>query len=236
MYLIRVREAVKSYGGRKVLNGISIDIREGEVLAVIGPNGAGKSTLIDMMLGIRFLDGGEVIHWSDRTKGAIGVQFQTPTFFPGLSSFDNLKLFAALNGLLVSDGEIRSVLARCHLEDAGWMDAYRLSGGQQKRLAIAIALIHQPRLLVLDEPTTALDPAARGEIRAMIAGLAAVHSMSVVFTSHDMYEVRKLADRVVFVMNGKISREGTVEELMKDSGAADPEEMYHILLDKGREL
>ncbi|MNC72674.1 Arginine transport ATP-binding protein ArtP [compost metagenome] len=95
------------------------------------------------------------------------------------------------------------MLERCHLLDAAQTDAYRLSGGQQKRLAIAIALIHTPKLIVLDEPTAALDPSARSEIKAMIADLAK-SDISVVFTSHDMSEVKKLADRIVFMMDGQV--------------------------------
>jgi ABC-2 type transport system ATP-binding protein len=232
--LIKVNEAEKSYKGRKALDRLSVEIREGEVLAIIGPNGAGKSTLIDAMLGIKTIDGGSITRWAENTKGAIGVQFQTPTFFPGLGAYDNVKLFAALNGKEVTDAEIQGVLRRCHLQDAAKTDAYRLSGGQQKRLAIAIALIHDPKLLVLDEPTAALDPSARGEIKAMIASLAESH-MSVVFTSHDMSEVKKLADRVVFVMDGKVCQEGTVAELLADNGTEDLDELYEMMVKKGRE-
>jgi len=232
--LIEVKEAVFSYRGKKVLDRLSLRIREGEVLAIIGPNGAGKSTLIDVMLGLKVLDSGSVTRWTDNIRGAIGVQFQTPTFFPGLGAYDNVKLFATVNGKTVSKAEIDEVLGQCHLQDAALTDAYRLSGGQQKRLAIAIALIHRPKLLMLDEPTAALDPTARNEVKSMISALAAA-GQSVVFTSHDMSEVKKLADRIVFIMNGRVCQEGTLEELLAAHGTEDPDELFASMVKKGRE-
>jgi len=230
---IQVKDAELSYGSKKVLDRLNLEIREGEVLAIIGPNGAGKSTLIDVILGLKKLDRGTVVRSLDDLKGAIGVQFQTPTFFPGLGAYDNVKLFAAVNGKAASREEIEEVLEQCHLQDAARTDAYRLSGGQQKRLAIAIALIHRPRLLILDEPTAALDPSARSEIKSMIASLAE-SGMSVVFTSHDMSEVKRLADRIAFIMNGRVRAEGTLDELLASHGTDDLDELYALMLEKGR--
>ena len=230
---IHLKDAELSYGSKKVLDRLNLEIREGEVLAIIGPNGAGKSTLIDVILGLKKLDRGTVVRSLDDLKGAIGVQFQTPTFFPGLGAYDNVKLFAAVNGKAASREEIEEVLEQCHLQDAARTDAYRLSGGQQKRLAIAIALIHRPRLLILDEPTAALDPTARSEIKAMIASLAE-SGMSVVFTSHDMVEVKRLADRVAFILNGRVCEEGTLDRLMAAYATDDLDELYALMLEKGR--
>jgi len=230
---IQVKDAELSYGSKKVLDRLNLEIREGEVLAIIGPNGAGKSTLIDVILGLKKLDRGTVVRSLDDLKGAIGVQFQTPTFFPGLGAYDNVKLFAAVNGKAASREEIEEVLEQCHLQDAARTDAYRLSGGQQKRLAIAIALIHRPRLLILDEPTAALDPSARSEIKSMIASLAE-SGISVVFTSHDMSEVKRLADRIAFIMNGRVRAEGTLDELLASYGTDDLDELYALMLEKGR--
>jgi len=231
--LIQIKEAELSLGGKKVLDRLNLDIREGEILAIIGPNGAGKSTLIDVMLGLKKLDSGTILRWTDNVQGKIGVQFQTPTFFPGLGAYDNVKLFAAANGKCVSKGEIEEVLRQCRLLDAAHTDAYRLSGGQQKRLAIAIALVHQPKLLILDEPTAALDPSARSEVKSMIASLAEARQISVVFTSHDMSEVNKLADRIVFVINGRVSQEGTLDELRSAYGTDDLDELYTLMVKKG---
>jgi len=230
---IHLKDAELSYGSKKVLDRLNLEIREGEVLAIIGPNGAGKSTLIDVILGLKKLDRGTVVRSLDDLKGAIGVQFQTPTFFPGLGAYDNVKLFAAVNGKAASREEIEEVLEQCHLQDAARTDAYRLSGGQQKRLAIAIALIHRPRLLILDEPTAALDPSARSEIKSMIASLAE-SGISVVFTSHDMSEVKRLADRIAFIMNGRVRAEGMLDELLASHGTDDLDELYALMLEKGR--
>jgi ABC-2 type transport system ATP-binding protein len=234
--LIQIKEAELSLGGKKVLDRTNLDIREGEILAIIGPNGAGKSTLIDVILGLKMLDSGTIIRWTDNMQGKIGVQFQTPTFFPGLGAYDNVKLFAAANGKSVSKGEIEEVLRQCHLLDAAHTDAYRLSGGQQKRLAIAIALVHQPKLLILDEPTAALDPGARSEVKSMIASLAESRQISVVFTSHDMSEVSKLANRIAFIMNGRVHHEGSADELCSAYGTNDLEELYMLMVKKGWEM
>lgn len=230
--LIEVKAAELSLNGKKVLNNLNLTVREGEVLAIIGPNGAGKSTLIDAILGIKQLDNGTINRWSDSMKGLVGVQFQTPSFFPGLGVHDNVKLFAAVNGKSVADKEIEDVLRHCHLLDAGNTNAYNLSGGQQKRLAIAIALIHQPALVILDEPTASLDPSARNEIKSIIASLAQ-QQKSVVFTSHDMHEVRKLATRIVLVKNGSVCIEGTLEELLEANGTDDLDECYEMIVNKG---
>jgi len=230
--LIEVKEAELSFNGKQVLKRLNLDVKEGEVLAIIGPNGAGKSTLIDAMLGIKQLDSGRISSWTDNMRGGVGVQFQTPSFFPGLDVRDNLKLFAAVNGKCVSNHEIEDVLRHCHLLDAGNRNAYNLSGGQQKRLAIAIALIHQPALIILDEPTASLDPSARNEIKSIIAALAQQQT-SVVFTSHDMNEVRKLADRIVFVRDGAVCVEGTLEALLTAYGTDDLDECYELILNGG---
>lgn len=230
--LIHVKDGELSFKGKRVLNRLTIEIREGEVLAIIGPNGAGKTTLIDVMLGFKKLDKGTLTRWTDDLKGMIGVQFQTPTFFPGLGAFDNVKLFAAMNGKKVVDKEIEEILRQCHLLDVSKIDAYRLSGGQQKRLAIAIALIHRPKLLILDEPTAALDPIARNEIKSMIANLAK-EGMSIVFTSHDMSEVERLADRIVFIMNGRVCHEGTLEQLRTIHDYQDLDELFASMVRKG---
>lgn len=232
--VLQIRDAEKSYAGKKALDKLSLDIREGEALAVVGPNGAGKSTLIDVMLGIKKLDGGTVVRSSSLAKAAIGVQFQTPTFFPGLHVLDNVKLFAALNGKAAAEQELMDLLIRCRLQDSAYSNAYRLSGGQQKRLAIAIALVHRPKLLVLDEPTAALDPGARSEIKEMLGELAA-SGISIVFTSHDMSEVKKLAHRVAFVVNGKVRLEGNVKHLLEANGTDDLDELYDMVVKKGGE-
>lgn len=223
--LIRARSLVKRYGRRAVVDGVSLAVNAGEVLAVIGPNGAGKSTTLDLILRLRRPDAGAVEYASPELRRRIGVQLQTTPVFPGYTALENMRLAAAFHRLRPDDGELLRRLAACGLADAAKTDAARLSGGQQKRLAIAMALVHDPKLLFLDEPTAALDPRARREIRELIVSLAK-GGTSVVFTSHEMEEVHRLADRIVFISAGRILAEGTPASLLEAHNAPDLEQLY----------
>ena len=223
--LIEARGLVKQYGRRKVVNGLDLTIHQGEILAIIGPNGAGKSTTLDMILGLKKPDAGEVTYWCREPKRQIGVQLQSTPFFPGFTALENLRMFAAFYGVRLTDRELYEHLERCGLADVAKTDASRLSGGQQKRLAIAVTLLHRPQLVFLDEPTAALDPRARREIRGLIRDLAE-SGTTVVFTSHDMEEVHKLATRIVLFRAGRIAASGTPEDLLARYGANSLEELY----------
>lgn len=223
--LIRARGLVKRYGGRTVVKGIDLDIHPNEVVALIGPNGAGKTTTLEMILGLRPPDGGRVAYWCEDPRKHLGVQLQATPFFPALTAAENLQLIAAFYGMRLQPGEMRDILQRCGLAEAERTEASRLSGGQQKRLAIAIALVHRPQVLFLDEPTAALDPRARKEIRDLIRRLSR-SGTTIVFTSHDMEEVEKLADRVILIHRGEIRAEGSPESLPRQYGVGNLEELY----------
>lgn len=221
----------KTYGKRAVLHGIDLTIGKGEVLAIIGPNGSGKSTTLDIILGLKKPDAGTVSYWRENPASHIGVQLQSTPFFPGFSALENMRMFAAFYGLRLSDKELRAQLERCGLGDAAGTRADRMSGGQQKRLAIAMSLMHRPQLLFLDEPTAALDPRARKEIRGLIQTLAE-SGTSIVFTSHDMEEVHKLATRIVMICEGRIEASGTPDELLAKYDADSLEDIYIRLTDQ----
>jgi ABC-2 type transport system ATP-binding protein len=216
---------VKRYGEREAVKGVNLVVAPGEVVGMIGPNGAGKSTTLEMILGLRTPDSGDVVYWRDNPRPQIGVQLQTTPFFRGLTVAENLKLFAHFYGVQLTRTQISDLLARCRLADAARLEAARLSAGQQKRLAIALTLAHQPRLIFLDEPTAALDPRARREIRELIRSLA-IGGTAIVFTSHDMEEVGKLADRVVLIVEGRVKAEGTPTALLTEYGVSSLEELY----------
>lgn len=223
--LIRAASLVKRYGRRTAVNGISLTIRSGEVLAVIGPNGAGKSTTLDLLLRLRTPDEGSVEYAEADLRRRIGVQLQTTPLFPGFTALENLRLAAACCNLRLRNDDLLQRLTACGLADAAKTDAARLSGGQQKRLAIAMALIHNPKLIFLDEPTAALDPRARREVRSLIRSLAD-SGTSVVFTSHEMEEVHRLADRIVFINSGRILADGTPDVLLNAHHVSDLEQLY----------
>lgn len=230
-HLLEAYGLVKRYGNRLVVNGIDLVVTPGEVVAVIGPNGAGKSTTLELILGLRLPDGGSVAFWCDHPLRQIGVQLQTAPFFRGLTVADNLTLFAHFYGVRLTSAQVDDILARCRLADASRTLATKLSAGQQKRLAIALTLAHQPRLLFLDEPTAALDPRARREIRELIRSLT-TGGTAIVFTSHDMEEVSKLADRVVLIVSGQVRAEGTPANLLVHFGVGSLEELYLHLTQK----
>ncbi|CAM3002869.1 ABC transporter ATP-binding protein [Paenibacillus sediminis] len=223
--LVQANRLSKMYGSRTVVNHVDIQVKASEIVAIIGPNGAGKSTLIDMILGLRRPDEGQIEFWRKDYLSYVGVQLQATPFFPGLSAYENLRLFAALYKKKLDRQRGLELLRLCGLEDAANTEASKLSGGQQKRLAIAIATVHEPELVFLDEPTAALDPRARREIHEVIDRLAS-SGKSVVFTSHDMEEVHKLADKVIMIDKGRIIAEGTPVQLCEQYGVDHLEELY----------
>lgn len=225
MNLIEGKKLVKNFNNKQVIQGIDLEIKQGEILALIGPNGVGKSTTIAMLLGILAPDSGSVSYWRDDYKAHIGAQLQSTPFFEGYSAKENLRLFGALYHTNLSDKQIDQKLADCHLEDAGKTPAVKLSIGQQKRLAIGVTTVHHPELVLLDEPTAGLDPRSRHEIKAMIDSLAD-NKQTVLFSSHDMEEVEKLADRLIFMNHGKIVDQGQPGALIKKHQVKNLEMLY----------
>ncbi len=216
---------MKRYNNRAVVNGIHLVVAPGEIVAVIGPNGAGKSTTLEIILGLRQPDSGEIVFWCKPPNRYIGVQLQTTPFFRGLTVAENLMLFANFYGVRLTRQQVDDTLLRCSLADAARKEAAKLSSGQQKRLAIALTLVHQPQLIFLDEPTAAFDPRARHEIRDLVRSLA-TQGTAVVFTSHDMEEVGKLADRIVLIIEGRVRAEGTPSDLLASHSVSSLEELY----------
>ncbi|GGL61063.1 ABC transporter ATP-binding protein [Sporolactobacillus putidus] len=223
--LIQAKGLKKQYDSRNVVNGVSITVHEKEILAIIGPNGAGKSTTIEMMLGIRKQDEGEVGYWVHDYRKSIGAQLQATPFFPGLTAIENLNLFAAFYKRKLPKQKAVELLTLCGLSEVVKTEASKLSGGQQKRLAIAVALVHDPKVVFLDEPTSALDPKSRREIHQLILDLNR-KGTTVVFTSHDMDEVTKLSYRVIMIDQGMVIAEGTVKALCQKHGVQNLEELY----------
>ncbi|SOC08403.1 ABC-2 type transport system ATP-binding protein [Ureibacillus xyleni] len=223
--LLKAQGLVKHYGSRTVVKGISMSVFENEILAIIGPNGAGKSTMIEMVLGLKKQDAGEVNYWNKEFRKSVGVQLQSTPFFPGLTAFENLQLFAAFYKKKLSKQEGIELLTLCGLGDVMKTEGSKLSGGQQKRLAIAVALVHNPKVVFLDEPTAALDPVSRREIHQLVKNLHN-RGASVVFTSHDMEEVSKLSHRVMMIDQGTIIAEGSAIELCELHNVKTLEELY----------
>ncbi|MDZ5470574.1 ABC transporter ATP-binding protein [Bacillus sp. 31A1R] len=231
MFLIKARNLKKNYGVREIVKGINFSITQGEVLAVIGPNGSGKSTTLEMLVGLRKKDGGEVNYWIQNYKEQIGMQLQSVPFFPGLTALENIRLFAAFYKIYLHKQIAEELLQKCGLLESSNTEATRLSGGQQKRLAIATAMVHNPKLIFLDEPTAALDPLSRQEIHQLILRLYE-EGKTVVLTSHDMDEVKKLATRILMISNGEIIAEGSPEQLCNENQVHNLDELYLKLISR----
>ncbi|KMK77526.1 ABC transporter ATP-binding protein [Alkalihalobacillus pseudalcaliphilus] len=225
---------VKKVKENTVVNNVSIDVFENEMIAIIGPNGAGKTTTIEMLLGIKKPNSGSV-NVEEGIKNSIGAQLQDVPFFPALTSLENLRLFASFFGRIMSKGDAITLLTDFGLEDVAKVKAIKLSGGQQKKLAIAIATVHSPKVLFLDEPSAALDPKSRKEMKELLKKLNK-QGTTIIFTSHDMEEVVGIADRIIFIQSGIISGEGTITELYERWNVKTGEDLYMELLGNSKEL
>jgi ABC-2 type transport system ATP-binding protein len=216
-YAVIVDGLVKEYEGRRVVDGLSFAIRRGEVFALLGPNGAGKTTTIEILEGYRRPDAGHVRvlgldPWrdGDRVKPRIGVMLQSGGIYPTATPRELLELFAAF---YPDPLDPRELLRLVGLEEVSRIRYRRLSGGQQRRLALALALVGQPELLFLDEPTTGMDPQARRLTWSIIESLKA-RGITILLTTHFLEEAERLADRVAIIDHGKLVASGTPRELM----------------------
>ncbi len=219
---IEVRGLRKSYGDVEAVRGIDLSVSRGEVFALLGPNGAGKTTTVEILEGHRDRTDGEVSvlghdpGLNDHVlKQRIGIVLQTTGVDPYLSVEETIDLF---RGYFPHPLPLEEILDVIGLREQRRTRVRRLSGGQQRRLDVAIGLAGDPELLFLDEPTTGLDPAARRAAWKMVGNLRSL-GKTVVLTTHYMDEAERLADRVAIIVQGEIVAEGTPEELMHRSGS-----------------
>ena len=214
---ISVQDVHFSYGSRPAVRGVSFDVARGEVLGFLGPNGAGKSTTIKMLTGqyrpakgrIELL-GEDLATHREALQGRIGVCFEEKNLYPTLSGVEHLRFFARLHG--VRDLDPAALLARVGLETRGRDRVAGYSKGMRQRLMIARALVNDPEVLILDEPSDGLDPVSAQAIRGVIREQAE-RGCAVLITTHDMWEADALADRVAFIHDGRLYALDTPERL-----------------------
>ncbi len=214
--VISIRGLTKSYGDTEAVRGIDLEVQPGEVFAFLGPNGAGKTTTVEILEGYRKRSGGEVSvlgedpqHAGRAWRERIGIVLQSGRLDPYLTVRESLGLYA---GYYRAPRPIEEVIALVGLEGKADDRASRLSGGQQRRLDVGMALIGDPELLFLDEPTTGFDPSARRQAWDVIAGLRDL-GKTVFLTTHYMDEAQRLADRVTIIAKGERVARGTPEDL-----------------------
>lgn len=217
--IVKVKDLIKIYDGKRVVNGISFEVKEGEIFGILGPNGAGKTTTLEMLEALRPIDGGsasiaaiDVSKHPRDIKRLIGVQPQSPAFQDKTKLREVIELFASAYGEKV---DVMQFLRDVDLEEKA--DAYveQLSGGQRQRLSITTALVHGPKVFFLDEPTTGLDPQARRHLWDLIEAIRK-KGVSVIMTTHYMDEAEILCDRIAIMDAGKIVALDTPKNLIKN--------------------
>ena len=223
---LRTHELTKSYGGRTVVRGVSLDVNAGEVVGLLGPNGAGKTTTFYMTVGLTAPDSGRVtlddIDVTDdpmyvRARKGIGYLPQEPSIFRGLTVEQNIMSILETLDLSAADRRtrLRELLAELNLTPVASSPAYTLSGGERRRVEITRALVMNPRFMLLDEPFAGIDPIAVTEIQKIIAHLKE-RGIGILITDHNVLQTLKITDRAYIVTDGAIFRSGTPAALASD--------------------
>jgi ABC-2 type transport system ATP-binding protein len=216
---IDIQGLTKQYGARLAVDNLSLTVERGEVFGLLGPNGAGKTTTIAMLLGLVRPSSGSisilghnVLTDPAAALARVGAMVEAPAFYPYLSGYDNLRVLAHAGGL--PEARIEAALAAVELTERDRDKVRVYSQGMKQRLAIAAALLPDPELILLDEPTNGLDPAGTAEIRTLIRNLAA-GGRTVLLCSHILHEVEQLCDRVAILKAGRLIALGRVAELLR---------------------
>jgi len=218
-YLIDAKGLHKHFKKVRAVDGVDFSLARGEYVALLGPNGAGKTTLVEMIEGIRTPDAGEILvrgrplnEDKSALYGILGISFQETRFLEKITVLETIRLFASF--YKQPDEKIGKVIHLVGLEDK--KDAYtkNLSGGQRQRLALGISLLNDPEILILDEPTTGLDPSARREIWDILLKLKKNKGTSLILTTHYMEEATQLCDRIIIMDKGRFLAEGSLSSLV----------------------
>src|SRR6266850_2014392 len=225
-YAVDVANVVKSFGALKALDGVTLRVRQGEIYGLLGPNGAGKTTLIRAIVGLVAPDSGTVTVLGQAMPnldilGSVGYMTQAAALYPDLSVEENLRFFAAISG---ADRNVDEVLKLVELDQRRKSVVATLSGGLRQRCSLACALVHRPRLLLLDEPTVGVDPQLRVQFWEYFRQMAA-NGTTIVVSSHVMDEAER-CQRLGLVQYGKLLAEGSPDEVRAQAGTPNLEEAF----------
>src|SRR5258708_10375549 len=217
--IISVKDLKKNYGKFEAVKGISFDVFDGEIFGLLGPNGAGKSTTLEIIETLRTktsgkitVDGLDLDKSPEKIKKIIGVQLQTSGFYPGLNLLELIDLFC---GLYNTKTDSMELLEMVNLKDKAKNKYKEISGGQKQRFSIATTLINRPKIIFLDEPTTALDPQARRNLWDLIIDIRA-KGTTVIITTHYMDEAEQLCDRIAIMDEGKVISLDSPDKMIDD--------------------
>lgn len=226
--VIQTHNLIKEFGRHRAVDALNLEIKEGQVYGFLGPNGAGKSTTIRMLLNLMHPTSGEMhIFGKDPRHDPtilrqIGALVEGATFYPYLTGWDNLMVVGNSHGGFDSE-RAKQLVSFVNLSDAMNVHVRAYSTGMKQRLGIAAALLNDPKLVILDEPTNGMDPAGIREIRSFIRNLAHEHGKTVFLTSHLLGEVQQTCDRVAIINHGKMIQNGTIDELLNQKPQVDAE-------------
>ena len=216
---LSIRDVGKSFGSLTALDGVSLEIPRGEFFGLLGPNGAGKSTLMSLIVGLKTPDRGTIelggAPFGAKSRGQLGFVPQGIALYPRLSARENLSIFGGLQGLEGRElaSRIDELLAAVQLSDRASEPVSHFSGGMQRRLNLASALLHRPKLLLCDEPTVGVDPQSRNAIFELLERLNA-EGLTVIYSTHYLEEATRLCSRIGIIDHGKILTLGTLDELL----------------------
>ena len=220
--ILSVKKLNKSFGDFKAVNNVSLHVNKGDIYGFLGPNGAGKSTTLRMVLGLIKPDSGEILINGESNSGtnrnflsSIGALIEKPDFYKNLSAYDNLKILFKMSRLK-DINKISEVLNEVNLWGKKNQKVGGFSQGMKQRLGIAQALIHQPSLIILDEPSNGLDPQGQSDMRSLILRINKDMGITVIISSHILSEIEKISNRMVVINNGEKIVEGNVQELMQN--------------------
>jgi ABC-2 type transport system ATP-binding protein len=233
MPILSVSNLRKSYRDTLAVDDLTFSTDPGEIVGLLGPNGAGKTTTINMILGVLEPSGGRILieqhNLATERREALRRTNFAAVYAPlpgNLTVVQNLRFFAMLYGVPSINNRIDTLLEQFDLGRFGHTKCGVLSSGEQTRVSLAKAMLNSPRLLLLDEPTASLDPATAREVRAKIRGVATDRQVSVLWTSHNMYEVEAVCDRVLFLSRGRVLLEGNPRKLPQEHGKRTLEELF----------
>jgi ABC-2 type transport system ATP-binding protein len=225
-YLITVHEVSKKYKGRKALNNISFDVKKGEVIGIIGPNGAGKTTLISLLATINRPEAGrinifgeDILKNPEKIRAGLGYVPQETALYPMLTAYENLDFWGGIYGVddRLKKEKINRTLKLLRLEDRKNDKVKTFSGGMKKRLNIAASLLHDPEILIMDEPTAGVDILSRATIAELVLELKK-SGRTIIITSHHIDDLEQLCDRILVLREGNLLYSGSAEEILRSTG------------------